>query len=381
MKKSLGKILFIFLILITYVHATPLATYKISTNKTAAYEKEAVLITFHAQQKDYTDNMMFSLEPKKSNAYKIILLHKKIDDTKRHHSQVTFSYLLFPLKTKTIYVNFNFTIRTASDKAVANSYIDDHDDSIAIQTKDTKINIEPLKIHVTKLQKPVELVGDFILQEHIDKTKIDQFGSVNIIYTLKGKGYADNSFQPIKQIKNVTVFSETNNILNKPSSQGYIIKKEYIYALSAKKSFTIPSVSVSVFSPKTQKYYTLNTKQHFIDVKKVDTAKLIDHDEYPNKDEFIDIEKIKQFFIYIIIFFTGYISAKFQISSFKRNVDSKILTDIKNSKTPKTLLFTLINNHLEEKFLKESQMLEEMVYNNTKYNFQKLKRTIVKELK
>jgi hypothetical protein len=362
-------------------HATNLATYTLSANKTTVYEKEAVVITFDAFQKDHTDNMMFSLEPKKSNDYEIILLNKKIDDSKHHASHTTFHYLLFALQAKTISVDFDFTIRTASDQAVAQSYVDDHDGSIGITTHNSKMQIKPLKIHVKKLQKPVTLVGDFSFKERLDTTKIDQFGSVNIVYTLSGKGYEDKNFQPIKSIKDVTIFAEKNDLYLKASREGYVVKRDYIYALSAKKDFTIPTVSISAFSPRTGKYYTLTTPQHHITVEKIDTGKLLDNEEFPQEKGLIDIEKLKEFFIYLLIFLAGYITAKFQTSPFKKKEESKELREVKKAQTPKALLFALINNHLQQKFTKESQMLEDMVYNNAAHNFNTLKNTIIKGLK
>ena len=380
MKKSLGKIFFILLLLLSYANAADLASYKLLANKTEVYEKEAVVVTFEAIQQDHTDNMMFSLEPKKSSAYKIILLHKQTDDSKHHATHTTFSYLLFPLKAQDISIDFTFIIRTASDQAVAQSYVDDHDGSIGISTHNTIMKIQPLILHVKKLQKQVTLVGDFSLKEHIDKTKINQYSSVNIVYKLSGKGYEDKNFQPIKQIPDVSLFSEKNDLYFKASSQGYLIKREYIYALSAKKNFTIPALTLSAFSPRTHKYYTLSTPSHHISVKKIDTTKLLDNEEYPKEKELINSSEVKQFFIYIFIFLGGYITAKFQTFPRKKKAISKELKEIQKAQTPKALLFVLINTNLQKRFQKQGAMLEEMVYNNTQHNFNNIKNTIIKEL-
>ncbi len=379
MKKSLGRILLLIITLFTYTHAQSLANYKLSANKTTAYEKEAVVISFEANQLNHADNMMFSLEPKKSSDYKIILLHKEIDDKKHHSSHALFTYLLFALKAKNISVDFNFTIRTASDKAVAQSYVDDHDGSVGVQTNNTKIQVKPLYIKVKKLAKNVDLVGDFSFKESIQKTTINQYESVNIVYVLRGKGYEDNSLQPIKKIDKVTLFSEINNIYLKATKKGYEIKREYIYALSAKKDFIIPAVKLQAFSPKSDKYYTLSTPQHAIKVTKIDTTKLLDNQEYPQNKTLVDFSKVKEFLIYLLIFLSGFISAKFQSSfSFTKKADSKALTEIKQAQTPRELLFSLINRHLDNQCPKEVKMLEEMVYNNAAHNFQTIKDKIIK---
>ncbi len=379
MKKSLGNILLLFLLLTTNANAKNLASYSITSDKTEVHEKEAFTITFHAKQNNHTDNMMFLVAPKKSDDYKIILLNKKINDKKYHDTKTSYTYLVFPLKAKKISINFNFTIRTASNKAIAHSYVDDHDDSIAIQTYNTKVKIKPFNIMVKKLQQEVDLVGDFTLKEHIQKTKINQYESINISYTLEGVGYEDADLKPIKSIKNVTIFSEINDIYSKYIQQGNALKREYIYALSAKENFTIPKVTFQAYSPKTGKYYTLTTQKHTIQVTKIDTALLLDKEEYPQTKPFISVEALKEFLIYIIIFMSGFISAKYQSFSFKRKKHSKDFLDIKDAKTAKKLLFILVSKH-KNNFSKEAEILEDIVYNKASHNFEKIKTKILKEL-
>ena len=382
MKKNLGRILLLLFLLLNVLEANNLATYKLSTNKNDPFVKEAVSITFEAVQKDHTDNMMFSLQPKKSNAYEIILLSKKNDTKRKHHAHTTFTYLLFPLKAGAITVDFDFTIRTASDSAIAQSVIDDHDDSIGVNTHDTTLKIKPLILQVKELSKDTVLVGDFSLKEKIQKTTMNQYQSLNIIYTLEGEGYESGSFQPIHAIDGVTIFSETNTIYAKATKKGYKIKREYIYALSAKKSFTIPAINIKAFSTKKEQYYTLKTPQHSITVTKIDTSKLLDNEEYPQSKNIINFEKVKDFLIYILIFFTGYISAQLQSTQLrKKKSDSKALQAVKKSQTPKELLFALINNHLENNFAKEVEILEDMVYNNANHNFNAIKNKLMKKVK
>ncbi|SFV57184.1 BatD [hydrothermal vent metagenome] len=382
MKKSLGKIFLILFLLYSVLEANDLASYKLSANKSNPFVKEAVVVTFEALQKDYTDNMMFSLQPKKSSDYRIVLLSKQNDAKQKHHAHTIFTYLLFPLSAGEITVAFDLTIRTASDSAIAQSVVDDHDDSIGVNTHDTKIAIEPLILQVQKLSKDTALVGDFSLKEKIKQTTINQYQSINIIYTLEGVGYENKSFRPIHKIDGVTMFFETNTIYAKATKNGYKIKREYIYALSAKKSFTIPAVEIKAFSPKKREYYTLHTAKHDIHVTKIDTSKLLDNEESPQTKNILSSEKIKEFFIYIFLFVLGYISAKLQSFTInKRKTDSKELAAVKKAQTAKELLFVIINNHLENNFADEVALLEDMVYNNTNHTYNTIKNKIIKRLK
>ena len=381
MKKNLGSRFLILFFFLTYTQANELASYKLYAEKTDVYEKEPVVIHFEASQQDHTDNMMFLLKPKESNAYKIILLNKKIADKRYHDTHTSYTYLLFPLQAQRLSVGFDFTIQTASDKAVAHSYVDDHDDSIAIQTYNTNMPVKPLLLHVKKLSQDVDLVGDFTLSEHIAQEKINQYDAASITYTLKGTGYEDKGFQPIRQIKDVNIFSEVNDLYEKATKKGYAIKREYIYALSAKKDFTIPSVHIKAYSPTKKEYYTLSESAHTIKVEAIDTSKLLDDEESPSSSSFIAAKSLKEFFIYILIFLTGYATAKFQTPILSKKKHSKAYETIKEAQNPKELLFTLINLHKDEEFKKEAKLLEEMVYNNAKHNFQTIKNSLLKGVK
>ncbi len=381
MKKSLGRFILIFLLLTSYAGAKELVQYKLTANKTSAYTKEALVITFTTIQKDHTDNMMFSLQAKQSNDYKIILLNKEVDDKKRHNSSAKFTYLLFGLNAKDISVDFNFIVRTASDKAVAHSVVDDHDDSIATQTHDTAIKVKPLKLNIMKLKHDVDLVGDFTLNTNITQKNINQYESVNIIYTLQGEGYEEQSFKPISTIKDVTIFSEINDLYNKNTKKGYAIKREYIYALSAKNSFIIPALKLEAYSPTKKTFYTLTSPEQDIKVEAIETSKLLDNDEYPKETPFINTEVFKKYFIYIIIFFSGYLTAKIKSPTFRKKEYSKEYKTIKEAETPTGLIFTLINLNKGNIFTHEVQLLEEILYKNVEHNFHTIKKNLLKKVK
>ena len=380
MKKSLGKLLLILLFFTLSLDAKELATYSLTANKTDVYEKEAVLITFKAEQKDHTDNMMFSLQPKPSDNYTIELLEKKIDDTHYHHSTTTYTYLLFPTKAQTISVDFDFTIRTASDGAVAQSYVDDHDGSIGVQTYNTKKKIKPLVLHIKPLKHQVDFVGDFTLEERVTKTAITQYDSLSIIYTLQGVGYESKNLQLIHKISDVTIFSEINDIMRKAHEHGYSIKREYIYALSAKHDFRIPALSLKAFSPKTGKYYTLQAPAHTIHVTKIDAATLLDKEDAPQSKDYLVWQKIQTVFIYLIVFGFGYITAKLQPFAFSRKKQEKSHPNIRNARDAKTLLTAIVQSELTSHYEQEIELLEDIVYNNANHNFTKIKKSIVKGL-
>jgi len=382
MKNTLGKLFLLFILFsVSLIANTDLATYTLSTNKKSVHIKEPLLITFRAKQKNHNDNMFFSFNVKKSPDYEVKLLHKIIEDNGYHNSIATFAYILFPLKEKTLHVNFNFIIRTASDKAVKQSYVDDHDDSIAISTIDTQVTLQPLIIKVKKLSHPVDLVGDFRLSSHIDTTEIDQYGAVNLHYILTGKGYKEPQFNLLnKQMKNVTVFSKIKDNISKLTEEGYIVNSEYIYALTSKNDFTIPALTLHVYSPSKNEYYTLQTKSYTIKVKKIDTTALIDKTNAPKTTDFIDIEAFKQFFIYALVFLSGFLAAKLREKSFIRKRKKEAFQDIKNAKSEKELLKLLIMHYQDKGLDKYIFTLEDALKNKHSIQLKKIKKEILAKL-
>ncbi|ADN09664.1 BatD family protein [Sulfurimonas autotrophica] len=382
MKNTLGKAIFLFMLFgISLLGSTQLASYKLTTNKKSVHTKEPLLITFTAKQKNHSDNMFFSFNVPKSPDYEVKLLHKTIQDNGYHNTITTFEYILFALKEETLHVNFDFIIRTASDKAVKQSYVDDHDDSIAISTYDTKVKIRPLTIKVKKLSKDVDLVGDFRLNSQIDTTEIDQYGAVNLHYILSGKGYKEPQLNLLrKQIKNVTIFSKIKNNISKLTEEGYIINTEYIYALTSKEDFRVPALALEVYSPTKNRYYTLHTKAYTIKVKKIDTTVLIDKTNAPKANNFVNIEAVKKFFIYALLFLSGFLAAKLSEKSFIKREKKEEFKDIKNAKSVKELL-TLLIMHYQDKGLDEYIFkLEDSLNNKQPLNLNKIKKEIVAEL-
>jgi hypothetical protein len=379
MKKSLGKLI-LLLLLQTFLHANPLASYKLFANKTEASLKEPIEIKFIAKQKDHTDNMFFLLEPKKSPDYEIKLLEKTSNDKKDHNSETTFVYIVFPLKVKKIKVDFDFTVQTASDKALKQSYVDDHDGGKAVQMKDSKVKINPLLINIKEIPQDVDLVGDFTLESKCDKTKIAEYDNVNIIYTLKGTGYKIDKPALLKEIANVHQFSDVHDEYSKLTKKGFDSKKIYTYALSAKDNFQIPAIQLKVYSLKKHQVYTLTAPSYSIEVTKINPKTLLDKTDSPISQKLFKGENIKEFFIYIVIFLSGFISAKFTNISFKNRKKSNRFEDIRKTESSKELILVLISKYQNYNIKSFVDELEKAEYENSSKSFDELKKEVLKYL-
>ena len=377
MNKNLGKIILLLLLPLLLVANTKQAEFSLTTNKTSAYVKEAVEITFVASQLEHTYVMFFFLEPKMSEDYEIELLNKKTTELSYHNYTTTFTYLLFPLKEKKIDVDFDFTIKVASDEAVAQVFQGSRDNTKWIETIDTHIDLEPISIEVKKLEQKVDLVGEFKLSSKLLKSEISEYDSANISYKLIGTGYKDKNFQIIQNIQNTTLFSQTNDAFALATKNGYKISREYTYAIVAKKSFTIPKVEIKAYSPKRNKYYTLVDDAHTIKVTKLDASVLIDDEESPKRKESY-ISQMKEPLIALLIFFSGFATAKlYPYLNVRRKKESKF-EDIKSCSSAQELILVLLQTYAREgkKYIDE---LERIEYKKSDKSFKEIKSLILKE--
>lgn len=380
MKNTLGKILLLIIFEIFALANTNLATYSLSTNKKDVSFKEAVEITFQAQQKNHSDVMYFFLEVQSSKDYKVELLQKHEEEISYHNKKTTFTYLLFPLKSGEIKINFDFTIKQASDEAVAQVYRGGRNNVRWIDTINTKIELEPVVLHVQELDINTDLVGDFKIVSKIKEERIKAYESVNITYYLQGTGYDEVTIKPIDEIDGVKIFSAETKHFNKATKDGYQIQREFDYALIADKDFSIEEKEIKCYSTKSHSYYTLKTKPYNIKVDKLDKSTLIDNENYP--DETYNFENIKQFFIYMLIFITGFMSAKLLPTSFKRISKKEKFSDIKETKTPKELLLLLMNDYRSYKLDSTYADLETLLYKDkSEKSFKTIKKELFEALK
>ncbi|WP_297441463.1 hypothetical protein [Sulfurimonas sp.] len=373
MKNVLGSLLlFLF---IQNLSASQLAEYKFSVSNSHPCVKEAVEITFKARQKDHTDVMFFFLKPRLSDDYQILLLNKVAKDINYHDKESTFTYLLFPNKSKKINIKFDFVIKMASDKAVAQVYEGGRDNVKWIDTMDRKIDLNPLHLDVEALKEDVSLVGDFRISSKLDKEHITAFESANITYFLQGTGYNAIDINIIDNIQGVKIFSDTIKHYNKATKDGYKLQREFKYALLADKNFTIASKNIQCYSPKNKKYYTLKTKEYNLTVEKQNLAKLIDTQEFPKETK--SFTWLYDFFIYIIIFMSGFLSAKFFPNSINIFQNKNIYSDIKNAKNAKKLLNILMQKYNIKELKNEIAQLEAIAYGNSKASLRKIKKKII----
>jgi len=379
MNKHLGNILLLLILPVILFATNKQAEFSLSTNKTSAYVKEAVEITFVAKQLEHNDVMFFFLEPKKSDDYEIKLLNKKTTELSYHNYTTTFTYLLFPLKEKKISVDFDFTIKVASDEAVAQVFQGSRDNTKWIETIDTDVAITPINIDVKKLAHNVDLVGDFTLSSKLLKNKITEYDAANISYKLLGTGYKNKHLTMLDKIKNTTLFSQHHDAFSIATKDGYKISREYSYAIVAKENFTIPSINIKAYSPKLNKYYTLSADSHNISVEKLDISALTDEKESPTT-KMLDKDLLQKILGAVVLFFSGFFTAKYYPYLLKRRKKKREFQDIKESKDANELILILLNNYKDKGLHSFIDALEIQKYKKSQKSFNDIKKQLLKEL-
>lgn len=381
MKKNLGKILlFLIFPFVLLAGTNHLATYSLVSSKKEVYKNEAVEITFTAMQKDHTDAMFFFLEPKKSDRYEIQLLTHDTKEISYHNYTSTFKYLLFPLKEGDIDVGFDFMIKVASDKEIAQIYVGDYSRIQWMDMTGTKVKLKPLRLYVKPLKADTQLVGDFTITSKIQNTDINQYGSANIQYTLSGVGYSQKSLNLLQKIDDVTIFSDISDNYLQNTEKGYKLKRDFSYALVAKKDFKIPSIEIKAYSPKKGKYYTIKTDSYNIKVSAIDPSTLIDDQNFPQEKSY-DFTALKDLFIAMLIFVAGFITARLTTNvKFKKSVKKQMFKDIREAKTPKELVFVLLQNYKDYEIKSYINDLELLEYKKSDKTFKGIKEEVLKKI-
>ena len=382
MNKIHGKFLILTLILSTLLRAqNPYCEYSIESSKKDVLINEAFYVTFHALQTEHSEVTFFDLKPIKSEKYDILLLNEKRYEHDYHNAEKTFTFLVFAKQSGVINVRFNFSIRRASDNAVAQAYVGSRDNVKSIPTQKIEIDAPSIQVVAKKSPQEINALGDFSLSVNIDKNSSNSYDTVNVKYILNGVGYLNEEFEPLEKIEGVTIYKGSSKTKPTPTKNGYIYHKEWNYALVSAKSYEIPELSFHLYKPQIQKHETINITKKAIEIIPTDVETLIDDKEYPestNYNEYLSI------FYSVLTFLAGFATAfflKFMKCSSKPMKEKHDFNALKKSKTPQSALKSLLPIISSKELKEDIDKLEAMVYKNRdSSSFQKVKENIIAKI-
>ena len=337
------------------------------------YEKEAIFLEVNLTQVEHEKVMLFNFSLQESADYDFHQVGFK-EREKYHDLRQEYSYLIYPKKSGEVSLKFNMIKSLTDDDKVAYSISGDRDNVKSLQKEDIVVALKPLHLEVKHIPSDVTLVGDFSLTHTLDKEETDAYDPVNLQVVLKGRGYL-SSFELLKENEAYRLFTQNPKAKTFHTQGGTSTSLVWDYAISAKESFTLPTVSLKAFNPDTEKVYELGFSSYAVKVNKEDVDSLLDKVDYPARAKGIDWDFWSWFFSYVVVFVAGVLMPR---GLFKRkevldkSAEDVLSYKIKEAKTHKALLqVLLLENNV--KYSMPIKTLEEVVYNKAKKSLSQIK--------
>lgn len=357
-KHSLGKVLFLCFH-IFWLQAGDF-DYNIQVDKPQPYMKEGTLVTVTLKQTNHDIVLLFDFDLLKSADYTFQRVDIQEVDT-YHAAEISYTYLVYPLKVGKIDVGFSLTQKATTDESVAYSFSGDRDNVKGLVTTNTHIDLSPLVLDVKPIPSGTALVGDFTLDYQVNIHDAEAFEPLPMQIRIKGKGYPPILETLYPQEGNFTQFTETPFVQSISTTQGTVNTVTYAMAFSAEKSFTLPPLVIKAFNPLTAKSYELLVPAQTFNVQASDSSKLLDKVDNPAPFK-IDWSWLETFLSYLVVFVAGYLTALSLKWQKKTKQEAEPLKEkIQNASTHKQLLQILLSQD-KKYFTGSIQKLENTLY-------------------
>ena len=378
MKRNLGK-LFVLCITILTLQAGDF-DYHIHVDKQMPYVKEAVLLTVDVNQTNHNVVLLFDFDLVKNDTYSFQRVDIKEIDA-YHDVQIRYTYLVYPLKAGKVPIYFSLTQKATTDDSIAYSFSGDRDNVKTLETRNTKIDVSPLILQVKALPEGTQIIGDFSLDYKVKTHDAKAFEPLPLQITLKGLGYPPLLKSLLPEEGNFTRFTETPILKTTVTKNATHSTVTYPMALSHDNSFTLNSLDIKAFNPKTATRYTLTMPPQHFNITRVKKSTLIDTVNTPEFFE-VDWTWIQALFTYLITFFAGVLTALFWKEK-KKNVHKDkhpIIHKIQNAKTAKALLQVLLSNN-PQRFTETIQHIEASLDTGTPLNLNNIKKNALEKVR
>jgi len=374
-KQNLGKFSLFLLWGCTLLYGEDF-TYDFHTDIQNPYCKQDVILSIDVNQTNPKHVLFFQVAIDKSDDYTAEQI-SSIQDHTLHHIKIHSLYLIHPLKSGDINLNFGLKKRLTDDAKVKYFSSGDRDDFKKLETVDTKINIPPIQLRVKPLPANVKLVGDYVLNHTIQKHQAKSFEPIAINIVIKGKGYPPLLSNLLPKSDNYTRFMHEPKITKEVDTTGVYYTATYAMAITAQKDFMLKAIEIPAFNPKTKQHYTLKIPAQEFNITKVSQATLVDTIDNPQNMK-ISYTWIKDMLLYIFIFVSGYLSAF--ILKVQKRPQRKMLNPLKekiNKTTDSKALLQLLMSTDTSKFSPLIARLEDTLYTEGKININQVKKEAI----
>lgn len=344
-------------------------SYAFHVDKTEPYVKETVILTLELWQTNPNKVLMFDFDLLASKNYTFQRLDAQETDNhpnkRLHAAKVKYVYLLHALSSGKVDLHFKLLKKATSDASIAYSFSGDRDNVKTLITNDTPISLPPLSLQVKTLPQGTQIVGDFSLEYYLKKHKAKAHEPLSFQVTIKGLGYPP-LLDLIPKDVNFTVFTDKPLLKSKASIQGIYSTVHHPMALSNDNNFTLPSIELKAFNPKTQKPYILSVPQQKFDITAVSKNDLLDKTNSPNvlKHDWLWPSHM---LTYLFVFIAGILTALSWkwTKKIPKDKNNPLINKVKNAKDAKALLQVLLANDSHH-FSKNIEILENCLYADAK---------------
>jgi len=334
MRKNLGNILIIFLLLFNLNLFASSYEWSASVDKKSAFVNEAILLTYVCKFSDRSELYSIDFNPVVNNDnYTIKLLSEKeqIIDAKRVNS---FEYIAYVKHSGKMVFDFDMVMKKTNKESIENTVLGRDNEQYE---EFTSSYLKQKSLYVDIKPSEADLVGNFELEVKQGKESVRAYEPYSLEFIIKGIG----NFEKLKPIEfkmdGVKVFSQKmilKSSLKKDGEHGAWSQK---FAFVSDKNFVIPKVEFDYFNINKASKRVLRFNGVHVEVTPAyKKAELLD-------EELKGFEFKLEYLYYLLTFILGFVIAKISFKKEKKSQTKKELfcQRIKSSKTIKELSLLL----------------------------------------
>lgn len=261
MKRSLGKVMFVAVMMVEVLWGGSYQ-WRVLEAPESLYVRQSGVVRYECAFSDAAGEYVIDFKPHGNERYDASILTQsdRIVSGKRIQS---FDVLITPKEAGKLKVVLYALVRHTTFASIENATIG-RDNVRKYDFKDENITL-PETIIDAKANTSA-LSGQISMEVKVDKRSVIAREPVHVSLYLRGKGNLDQVAPYELNISGVNVFGETPQKTLSPSPEGYEGEVRQEFALVGDKSFVIPSISIEVFDPVTQKRKLLKSEAVSIDV-------------------------------------------------------------------------------------------------------------------
>lgn len=236
-------------------------SFSLKSSKQELYVGEQVVLTLQFKHRQDVKIVDYSLAPPQFNNFWSKQIEKNRQYKEGDFLVQELDFLLFAQKSGELIID-----PTSIDLAILDINVNAYS-FFNNSTKNIRVYSNNLKLKVKPLPQAVNLIGNFQIKAHVDKTQISQGEGVNFKIEVNGIGNIDD-IQDIKlDIPQSTIYDNKPDIRTSIKDSQYQGSYKKSFSILPTKNITIPSISIRYFEQQTQRIKTIKTASYNITVK------------------------------------------------------------------------------------------------------------------